>query len=298
MVGARTVRQGTGPYLTAALHQQGALISGVVGTSTETAAEAVATLEKEAGITASGYADLESALTLEEPDFVVICSPWRVHESQLQLVADHHCHCLAEKPLLWPADENTATDLIRRFESAGLLLQMVGQWPLALPHFETLHGALPDTIETFEMRLSPISLGPHMVPDAAPHFLSLLHALAGAGRCEDIRFHPGDVGQLAINCGFEHDAGTIEAALVLETVAQRPRPAWFTINGLRAERVVQMPDYNQFLVSDGASVALPDPMGEVAADFLGNYRAGAETDGILLNSLHRNLCRLAGAWPD
>lgn len=297
-MGARTVRQGTGPYLAAALHQHGAAVTGVVGTRSDTVAEAVAALEASSGILTRGYDDLGIALTTEQPDLVVICSPWQVHEEQLNRVADHRCHCLVEKPMLWPASETAAASLIERFESAGLLLEMVAQWPFALPSFEALYGTLPTRIETFEMRLSPMSIGPHMVPDAAPHFLALLHALAGNGSCQDIRFSRSSESQLSITCQFENERGAVDATLLLETVATRPRPAWITINGQRAERAITLPEYHQRLVSGEASQPLPDPMSEVAGSYLQKLRSGAKTDCLLLNSLHGNLCRMSRAWPD
>ena len=297
LVGARTVRQGTGPFLIAALHDQGVVIDGIVGTSADTLAEAAAALKAKHGINARGYTDLAEAVGTEQPDIVVLSSPWQYHEAQLKLVAAGSCHCLVEKPLLWPATQSAATELIDQFEASGRLLQMVAQWPFALREFEALYGPLADQINTFEMRLSPISLGPHMVPDAAPHFLSLLHALVGPGECREVSIAQSGQDRLTATCSYEHDGGSVASVLELQTVAQRPRPAWIEINGQRAERQVQLPDYHQFLVGAGRQVALPDPLAEVAADFLGKLDAGATTDGALLNSLHRNLCQLANAWP-
>jgi predicted dehydrogenase len=298
LVGARTVRQGTGPFLAAALHDQGVVINGIVGTSAVTVAEAAAALKAKHGISASGYSDLAEAMGAEQPDIVVLCSPWQYHEAQLQLVAAGACHCLVEKPLLWPATPSAAAELIGQFETRGLLLQMVAQWPFALRQFEALYGPLPDQIDSFEMRLSPISLGPHMVPDAAPHFLSLLHALVGPGECREVSIAHSMQDRLTVQCRYEHARGSVESVLDLQTVAQRPRPAWIAINGQRAERQVQLPDYHQFLVGAGRQAALPDPLAEVAADFLGKLDGGAVTDGPLLNALHRNLCQLAKAWPE
>jgi len=297
LVGARTVRQGTGPFLAAALHGQGVIVSGIVGTSASTVAEAAAALKAKYGISTRGYSDLAEAMRAEQPDIVVLCSPWQYHEAQLKQVAGSACHCLVEKPLLWPASPGAAAELIGQFETSGRLLQMVAQWPYALRQFETLYGPLPDHIDSFEMRLSPISLGPHMVPDAAPHFLSLLHALVGPGDCRDVSIAQSGQDRLTTKCRYEHAGGTVESVLDLQTVAERPRPAWIAINGQRAERRVQLPDYHQFLVGKGRQAALPDPLAEVATDFLGKLDSGAATDGPLLNSLHRNLCLLANAWP-
>jgi len=285
LVGARTVRQGTGPFLAAALHDRGVVITGIVGTSAVTIAAAGAALKAKHGISASGYSDLAEAIGAEQPDIVVLSSPWQYHEAQLKLVAAASCHCLVEKPLLWPATPSAAAELIGQFETSGRLLQMVGQWPFALSQFEALYGPLPDQIDTFEMRLSP-------------HFLSLLHALVGPGECREVSIAHSGQDRLTVQCRYEHASGTVESVLDLQTVAERPRPAWIAINGQLAERQVQLPDYHQFLVGAGRQAALPDPLAEVATDFLGKLNAGAVTDGPLLNSLHRNLCQLANAWPE
>lgn len=298
IVGARTVRQGTGPFLAAALHKLGVEITAVVGTTAGTAAEAARSLQGSLGINTRSYSDLAEAISTELPDIVVLCSPWQYHEAQLRLVANGGCHCLVEKPLLWPGSEGTVAEVIRQFESKGLLLQMVAQWPFALAQFDTLFGPIPDHIDTFNMRLSPISLGPVMVPDAAPHFLSLLQALVGPGECQQVAIEQSGQERLSLHCQYTHAHGCVQAALELQTVTQRPRPAWIDINGQRAERQVELPDYRQFLSGGGRQVALPDPMNQVAADFIGKLDHGAETDGTLLMSLQRNLCTLAAAWPN
>ena len=72
LVGARTVRQGTGPFLAAALHDRGVVITGIVGTSAATIAAAAAALKAKHGISASGYSDLAEAIGAEQPDIVVL----------------------------------------------------------------------------------------------------------------------------------------------------------------------------------------------------------------------------------
>ena len=76
---------------------------------------------------------------------------------------------------------------------------------------------------------------------------------------------------------------------------ERPRPAWFEINGRRAEREVELPAYRQYLTAEGRRVPLPDPMHEVAGAFLARLARGATTDSAALLAAHRNLCQLAAA---
>jgi hypothetical protein len=117
-------------------------------------------------------------------------------------VATAGCHCLAEKPLLWPALELDIGELVCAFQQRGLLLQMVTQWPFSLHAFSQLHGPLPSSIDSFTMRLSPTSIGPYMIPDAAPHFISLLQALAGTGDCEEVKLLSKSPDELTLKCRY------------------------------------------------------------------------------------------------
>ena len=298
LVGARTARQGTGPFLANGLVAAGARIGGIVGTRQDTVAQALASLHEQSNIACAGYTDLAQALAAERPDAVVLCSPWQFHASQLALVADAGCHCLVEKPLAWPATTGEVDDLVATFERRGLLLQMVAQWPCSLPCFAELHGALPDPVATFSMRLSPISVGPDMITDAAPHFIAMLQALVGQGDFEDITVSRSGEEQLELQGHYRHVSGATAARLQLATSPERPRPAWYEINGLRAAREVELPAYRQYLCAGGDRVFLPDPMHTVASEFMQNLRMGRPTDGDLLRGGHQNLLQLAACGPD
>ena len=295
LIGARSVRQGTGPFIAAGLAKAGAEIAAVVGTTAQSTTEAVASLQQDWGIETSGYTDLAQALDQLQPDAVAICSPWRFHQPQLQQVVDAGCHCLVEKPLMWPATQEQVQQLISTFQRKRLLLQQVAQWPTTLPAFALLHGGLPAKIERFTMRLSPISIGEDMITDSAPHFVSLLQALAGPGECLDVSIERTGQ-QLALLCRYEHQGGAIAATLLLETCAQRPRPAWYQVNTLRADRTVQLPEYTQSLTNGERSVTLEDPLHRVTAQFIDDLKAGKTTAVGALLCGHRNLLQLAAAW--
>ena len=295
VIGARSVRQGTGPFIAAGLARAGADVAAVVGTTDASAAEAVAGLQRDWQLKTQGFADLDRALAQVEPDAVVISSPWRFHAQHLETVSAAGCHCLVEKPLAWPASLAEVEQLVGAFQSRGLLLQQVAQWPTTLPAFARLHGGLPERPGRFTMRLSPLSIGEDMITDSAPHFLSMLHALAGPGDCEQVAINHRDA-QLALSCHYRHAGGSIEATLLLETCAQRPRPAWYQVDALRADREVTLPEYTQSLVCGEHRVELEDPMHQVAAQFLQDLGSHRSTDGPALLGAHRNLQQLAAAW--
>ncbi len=295
VIGARSVRQGTGPFIAAGLAAAGARVTAVVGTTAHSVQEAVAGLREKWGLQTKGYTDLEAALADVRPDAVAICSPWRFHREQLQQVARAGCHCLVEKPIAWPATQAQLAELVDAFCSRGLLLQQVAQWPTTLPAFARLHGPLPEQINDFSLRLSPISLGEDMITDSAPHFISMLQALVGQGDCRDVTLDREDQ-RLALQCHYHHAGGSVAASLLLETCPQRPRPAWYQINGLRADRRVELPEYRQTLVCGDRSATVDDPMQQVTASFLADLESGASTDSELLLAGHRNLLQLAAPW--
>ena len=303
MVGARSARQGTGPFVAAAFNKLGAEVCAVVGTGELTVRQAVERLASDQGIKARGYTDLAKALANEQPDAVAICSPYAFHAGQLAQVAEAGSHCLVEKPLAWPISEQALSALTKGFIEKGLLLQQVTQWPQSLSAFTALHGPIAHTISNFSMRLSPISIGPTMVPDSAPHFISLLQALLGAGDCEQVEIKlPIEEKEaprlLTLNCNYRHGAGVTRAQLLLQTCEQRPRPAWYQINHLRVDREVELPDYTQQLVSGKNRITLRDPIEGVVADFMSCLADGVPTDRESLLLAQRNLAQLASAWPE
>ena len=299
LVGARRARQGTGPFLAAALQEAGAEVCAIVGTRDASVAAAREDLLNRLQIDCTGYTELAAALAAEQPDAVALCSPWRFHAEQLRQVAAAGCHCLVEKPLAWPASTGAVDDLIRPFEDNDRVLQMVTQWPLTLPAFEAVHGTRAKPATSFEMGLSPISIGADMITDAAPHFISMLMALVGPGYFAGVTVEsePGARPErLTLSGDYGHGGGTCRATLSLITCPEPPRPAWYAINGVRADREIELPGYQQYLAADGKRAALPDPLMEVAARFVTAVAAG-HTDGDSLRTAHLNLLELAEAMP-
>lgn len=303
VVGARSARQGTGPFIASAFKTLGADVCAVTGTSDETVAQALLALKRDQGIECKGYTDLSEAIATEKPDAVAICSPYGVHAEQLAQVASAGCHCLVEKPLAWPGNEQDISEMINRYTRRDLLLQLVTQWPQSLHAYTKLHGPLAATITDFTMALSPISIGPNMIPDSAPHFISMLQALVGPGEFEQVGItvqHSigGEPNKLQLECSYRHRTGKTQAQLQLTTCEHRPRPAWYQINGLRVDRQIELPEYRQYLASDTASTVLTDPLESVVADFLSNLESNALTNAEILLEGHRNLLQLTAAWPE
>lgn len=265
--------------------------------------EARFALESNQGIQCQGYTNLRQAIEIEKPQVVALCSPYRFHTEQLMAIAEANCHCLVEKPIAWPADDRQVMTILQAFESRGLLLKMVAQWPQTLTGFTQVHGSVPKTISRFAMRLSPISIGRDMVPDSAPHFISMLQALCGPGDFEDIKVNlrtsrEEKPDRILADCNYKHQAGTVQAQLRLETCESRPRPAWYQINDLRVDRKVQLPEYRQQLVFNDISATLQDPLESIVKQFLKDLHNAEKIDVSGLRISQRNLEQLADAWPE
>ena len=68
---------------------------------------------------------------------------------------------------------------------------MNSQWPFALPYYDELCGTVDaNTIERFDMRLSPLCSGKEMIIDSVPHALSVLFCKCGPGEIKELAIEP------------------------------------------------------------------------------------------------------------
>lgn len=284
VIGARRRHQGIGEFVAQRFAEAGAEVCAVVGTSSESAGEARDHLSREYGIQCRAYRSVPAALSEERPDLVAICSPYRFHHEQLQQVAEAGVHCLCEKPLWWDEtleDHGPATrEIVRRFVDQDLLLRTVTQWPCTLTAFAELYPEVArQTLSRFEMWLSPDSLGARQIPDAAPHLISMLQALAGAGRVERAEVHADDAGNLDLRCAYVHGGGKAEVKAQFRRCEKPPRPAAFAINGQRVDRTIEMPGYRFHLEAGSQRVPLADPLAELVSGTIQDLEADKRTDG-------------------
>ena len=298
VIGARTARQGIGEFVAARFAECGARVAAVVGTSVASVERARATLRERYGLDCRGYTDLPAALAAESTEIVAICSPYAVHAEHLVAVGRASRHCLCEKPMIDPRADTDIDALIAPFVRSGRHLAVLTQWPCTLPPFFDLYPEQAGrAVEQFEMRLSPISTGADMAPDAVPHFLSMLRALAGNVSIDqiDVTFTDGDPRRLRITTDVAHPKGRMKAILNLQTCPNRPRPAWYAINGDRADREIEQPGYRQYLRAATGRRPLQDPLCLLVRDFLADVAANRPTDADALAHDQRLLTLVCGA---
>ena len=299
VVGARRVRQGTGPYLAAAFARLGHDVRGIVGTSRASVEQARRMLWQDYRIRATGHTDLAELLGEQSVDVLVIASPHETHLQYLRQGIGAGCHVFCEKPLWFPPLSETPKDAAGVTEEAARLLaaaaaakRQVGvnlQWPFTLDYYRRLHSLPEDAarIASFDMRLSPASRGKTMVLDSAPHLISMLQALLGHGDIENPKLRWGDSAQsrAEVVFGYRHRAGATRVRLALAHGPRQPRDAGYAINGNAVERRVAMKDYVLSLVAGGRQIIMQDPLTQSAKHFIRQIEGGAGRDVDLVHGL-------------
>lgn len=290
------MRQGTGPFVAEAFADMGCPVAGVVGTSAESAAEAAQALQVKLDQPVLGFVDLRQAVLSTGADLVALCSPYAVHAEQLLQISSLNCHCLVEKPIVWPQTLQALRAIIDAFAERGRFLQVVNQWVHSLPVFAQIYPQQTPR-KKFAMRLSPVSEGADMLIDAAPHWLNLVQYLIGPGRIEHVELPRWQPRHIIVHCQVKHDRGVLEASLELVTCPERPRPVWYAIDDQRVERDVELPAYQQFLVGNGRRVKLRDPLLEVVEKFLRDVSMQTPIDRAGIEHGHLGLQELMLAQP-
>ena len=281
VVGARRRRQGIGGFVAKFLLEEGVDLCAVVGSREASARLARDELVAGGDRACRAYADLEEALSRERPDAVCVCSPYGLHRRQLESIAKHGCHCLCEKPLWWEDhDDRTAETarLVDLFDERDRHLRLLTQWPCTLSDFYRLHPGLKGSpVKTFEMHLGPISHGPEMIIDSAPHPLSVLQELVGCGvvSAPTAEYLDAERRDLCVYFHYLHADGGIEARLRFTTTEQAPRPASYSINGAGVTRSLELPEYDIFFSAENRKIRIEDPLRSLVRDFLRDVARGA-----------------------
>lgn len=305
VVGARRTRHGVGPWLTRHLAAAGAEIAAVVGTRLATAIQAADDLARVLPHRPVPLAHSDDVERLPGIDGLVIAAPHEAHDAWLAWAARRGVHVLCEKPLVWGQSDavTRAGAYARRFEQRGLTLRVNAQWPLALPAFQALHPhAVLAQATSLRLRMAPPSRGLAMLPDALPHVLSLLYALAPhpRPRLEAVEGAWSDPEGRRLELSFRYVAGERVLATQAGLVEGGPPPRPFTlvIDACSAERAVDPATYAMRLVDGARSVPLPDPMAALCADFVERLRSGAPAvvDPSALFGV-QHLAQIAAALP-
>ncbi len=298
IVGPGRSKQGTGPFIARSFKQLGCDVQAIVSSSLSSANKAANDLKNEYAINCAAYESLEILLQNHSIDIVVISTPVDSHFQYLTTAIHAGCHVFCEKPLWWPNNElMTHHDVIRiTSETSALvnachenkvLLQLNTQWPYTLPTYYDLHPSLKSqsSIKSFTMWLSPQSHGNTMIIDTVSHLLSMLYALVGNGKINNIEsnFHTANSNQdLEIQFDYLHAFGDTKASIKLTSSNSFPKPAAYAINGMRVDRHVELPNYLISLRSNDEQLPIEDPLVCSIKNFLSTIQSKASTDEVTL----------------
>ena len=284
--GARRARQGIGEYVCKYLHALGVDVCGVVSTSVQTKSTTVQHLRNKYGIRCHGYIDLEEAIVKEDPDFVVICTPFRTHGALLKTVAKYHKHCLCDKPLLWD-DLHDVESILDDF--SGKFVDTITQWPFTLRDFFTLYPQVQDQpIKAFSMLMCPISIGAEMVLDAMPHVFSMLYSLVGKGDIKEVDCLFSDKEKhLQLEFVYGHQYETKVKCNFMQ-LKEQPKPAKYTINNYEVSRHVETSNYQIYFWGNGKKIKIIDPLQSLIEHFINNIQNSKMIDTVkLINNMQQ-----------
>ncbi|WP_165959050.1 Gfo/Idh/MocA family oxidoreductase [Actinomadura sp. KC345] len=306
LIGARRAHEGTGPFVAAHLARAEAQVTAVATSGARSALVAANDLAGQ-GVACEPWPTAERLLAEAAIDAVAICSPLDTHLPYLRLALERGLHVLCEKPLSsWhaPEDLEQVESLIAAYAKRELTVHVNTQWPYTLEDFRHLHelDRLPKVRE-LRMELAPSRPGARMLPEALPHVISMLTATCPAvTTVAQVTYERvGDaltIGFVASGTGASTDAGPVDVTCELRPRPRQPRPAAFEINGMRAERVVDMANgYQMSFRSHGGRRQIADPLGASVDDFLAKI-AGKSPNGYQTIILNESLGgQIVGSLP-
>ena len=295
IIGPGRSKQGTGPYIAKAFNEQGINVGAVVSSALESAIHSAKKLSHEYAINCHAYSSLGELLENETIDIVAICSPSTTHHQYLQPAIEAGCHIFCEKPFWWPATEVVTaidiqnitvetTKLVQLCKVKNVVLQLNTHWPFTLPTYYQIfpqQNQITQTVKTFSMWLSPQSTNKNMVIDAAPHLLSMLYMLVGAGHIQNIEsnYYANESNNgLTIEFDYLHTTGDTKVSLVLSPTDAMPKPAAYAINGKRVDRHVELANYLISLRVSDKQFPIVDPLMCSVKNFLGSIYSKSSLD--------------------
>jgi len=274
LIGAGRNRNGIGEYIGKYFQQNGATVISVLGTTEETSRRASTALTQY-GIDAPAYTDFSEMVEQESPDAVAIASPTRTHYEYLIKSLEAGLHVFCEKPFILHEKENIRElleDVLETAESKNVKIAMNTQWPFSLPYYEELCGPINNRqIDTFFMRLSPMSTGKEMIPDSVPHALSILYCIFGDGEISnlDIELHAEDI---TIKFDYRSSIKVCKVLIRLVTKEFRPRDLSFGFNDKIVMRSLDLESYDIYFSHANRTLKIVDPLDLSVQDFISAVR--------------------------
>lgn len=281
IVGPARSRNGLGPFLARFAEGAGLRVVAAAGRDSERTAAACASLAAALGHAVAPHASLAAMLAAERLDALIVATPALAHRAALELALAHGCAVLCEKPLVAPHECAAIEPLLDDFLARGLALVENCQWPFTLPAFRALWPGLAPSPRSFAMGLSPAERGPAMLEDSLSHFVSLAQAIVPIDARSAVRVPtPARIAAAdptaVLECEFVAERSVLCGRLELRVVERQPRPAWYSIDGHRVDRAIELPGYRlAFETADGRREGFEDPMRDLVYGFAALVRSPA-----------------------
>tara|TARA_B100000959_G_scaffold136032_2_gene142985 strand:+ start:63815 stop:64825 length:1011 start_codon:yes stop_codon:yes gene_type:complete len=293
VIGARRVRNGTGPFLAlqaveAGLQVEGGIdVNAIWGTRPETAEDARQWLAGK-GLECDAFSDWDELVAAAAPDALIIASPVGTHRDWLAMALDAGIHVFCEKPLLASSiscpeamcpvlertakeDHSDASRLAHAYSAMGLLLRETCQWPVVMNDFSRLHPEINlASVTRFLMRMTPAGEGIERWIEMLSHPISLIQAICpGPMELSGIQYIHDRVLEFQVVTANR----TLDCAVELVDQDVWPRPAEFSLDGALIRREIEQPGYKFFFSDgDGNRIHGEDPMPRAVLNFLNELK--------------------------
>ncbi len=178
--------------------------------------------------------------------------------------------------------------MVRLSKAKNVVLHINTQWPFTLPTYYEIFPQQEHAVEavkSFSMWLSPQSTDKEMIVDAAPHLLSMLYALVGAGRIQNIESNyqsKRSKDELNIEFEYLHATGDTKVSFSLNSTNTIPKPAAYAINNKRVDRHVELSNYLISLHTSDKQLPVVDPLVCSIKNFLSSIYSKSSSDEVAL----------------
>jgi predicted dehydrogenase len=271
IIGAGRNRSGIGEYIGRYFYKNGAKVVSVLGTTEQTSQNASSALRKY-GIESNPYTDFVEMVENEKPDVVAISSPSSSHYPYLLRSVELGLSVFCEKPFIRPDVDDMSEkveDIFEKAKEKRLTVAMNSQWPFALKDYKKICGEIEiKKSNRFFMTMSPFTTGKEMIPEAAPHALSLLYCLLGKGAISDLIFEPAEKDEMLVTFRYHFGARHCEVFLKLFKKEKQPRDFQFGLNDKIVRRSLNLKNYDIYFNYGNKKLKIADPLELSVKNFL------------------------------
>jgi hypothetical protein len=278
IIGAGRNRNGIGKYIGKYFQKNGVPVISVLATTEKTSYNASSAL-KQYGINAAAYTDFNRMVEKENPDAIVIASPYSTHYEYLIKSIKAGLHIFCEKPFICHEIDDVQDmlkNIFKMAESKNVKIAMNSQWPFSLPYYEELCGSIDrQKIDTFFIGLSPMFTGREMILDSVPHALSILYCTFGNGEIVNLDIEHYEE-KMIIKFNYSSNINTCKVLISLIRKERQPRDFSFGFNDKIVKRSLDLESYDIYFNYADKFLRIADPLELSVQNFISAVREKRE----------------------